>query len=294
MSEMPGRRSVEAILQWAPALEMPAYGAAASLSTMLDEERPRLFAKIPREERTAAASRRRYWELVNLMGRLTILSTEPEARSWLSEMANSFEWITWTPSWPLLRERSLWLAAIAARSAAAFGAGVTDRYLDTLGHARKPMKIFDALFGLTAVALGSPSHRDAILTEMHKSIAYLESQSALGEPTVRLAADQAIDILREPKAAENWSKSEIAGFGMQQSLFAPRILASDGAMPLKNVGHPAFAILPFALSAQILDFFPTFASAKAGLHLGLSKMDIKTLISSAWSSERPVGLATLH
>ena len=66
-----------------------------------------------------------------------------------------FDWINWTPTFTLLRERTVWLAACAARSAAAFGEPVVERYLSPLGRASHPFKIFDALFGLTAIALGN-------------------------------------------------------------------------------------------------------------------------------------------
>jgi hypothetical protein len=287
MSEMPGRHSVDTIMQWAPALEIPAYAAATSISALLDRERQQLFSNRPRGEQIAAAARRRHWKLVNLMGRLTILSTPPEARYWLSDMATSFEWISWTPTWPLLRERSLWLATVAARSAASFGVAMTDRYFEALGHARNPMKIFDALFGLSAIALGSRSHCNKILREMRRSIARLESRGALSEPTVRLAADQATEILQEPDAATQRSELALIEFGMRQSLFTTAILASDGANPSKLSGHPAFTALPFALESEVLRFFPMVNSRRAGLHLGLSDSDIKTLISRAWIGDTP-------
>jgi hypothetical protein len=81
-------------------------------------------------------------------------------------MANSFVWENWTPSFVLLRERTFWLAAIAVRSAAAFGESVVEGYLRRLSQAKHPMMVFDALFGLTAIALANPSSKALILTEL--------------------------------------------------------------------------------------------------------------------------------
>ena len=67
-------------------------------------------------------------------------------------MAKSISWTSWI-HFPIVRERTLWLAAAAARSAIAFGAEVVDRYVDVLGRATHVTQLFDALFGLTAIGL---------------------------------------------------------------------------------------------------------------------------------------------
>ncbi len=71
---------------------------------------------------------------------------------WQAPMATSFDWMNWTPSWLLFRERSLWLIAIAARMAASCGPAVIDRYFKTFERSHAPMKTFDALFGIVAAA----------------------------------------------------------------------------------------------------------------------------------------------
>lgn len=283
MTVMPGRQVIDAILRWAPALEMTAYGAAASIMTLLDCDRPMLFADAPKGERTARSIRRRYWAKVNLMGRLTLLSTPAAARNWLAEMADSFDWTTWTPSWPLLRERSLWLVAIGGRAAASFGSTVVDPYFETMRRDRTPMKTFDALFGLTAVALGSPSERRAILIEMKNSLPSLRASGLLSEPMIELAAAQALDAMRDPETALQRSIAALGRLGVCQGLFAPNIVRSDGAEPDALVGHLAFVVLPYALSASPSDFFPVVTSSKPGLHLGLSDAGIGALAHAAWN-----------
>src|SRR6202043_1893948 len=103
------------------------------------------------------------WQLAQAVGQLTLLASSNEARPWLASMAKSFVWENWTPSFVLLRERTFWLAAIAARSAAAFGESVVEGYLRRLSQAKHPMMTFDALFGLTAIALANPSSKASIL-----------------------------------------------------------------------------------------------------------------------------------
>ncbi|GLR90541.1 hypothetical protein GCM10007857_72560 [Bradyrhizobium iriomotense] len=61
-----------------------------------------------------------YWMAMHAMGNAILLSSAPEANPWLSDMAKRIQWVSWTPTFPLLRERTLWLAACAARSAIAF------------------------------------------------------------------------------------------------------------------------------------------------------------------------------
>ena len=56
---------------------------------------------------------------------------------------------------PLMRERTVWLAACAGRSAVAFGEPAIGQYLATLSKAEHPMKAFDALFGARGDCFGS-------------------------------------------------------------------------------------------------------------------------------------------
>ncbi len=86
------------------------------------------------------------------MGHLTLIASSREAQDWLSDMAHAFTWVNWTPSFALVRERTAWLAAAAARSAAAFGPAVAPHYFRALEDARHPTKVFDALLGLVAIA----------------------------------------------------------------------------------------------------------------------------------------------
>src|SRR5260370_1682022 len=103
-----------------------------------------------------------YWSGMHVMAHLVFLASEPDASSWLCEMARQFQWKSWTPSFPFLRERTMWLATCAARSALAFGTSVIDRYVGVLAAAAPRTKKFDALLGPTALPPRNPAHTPPI------------------------------------------------------------------------------------------------------------------------------------
>jgi hypothetical protein len=293
-THMPGRTDAAAIMRWAPAIEMKAYSAAAMTVTYLEFERQRIFPRTPMEERSAKATRRRYWAMLSLMGRYTLLSTSVEARGWLAEMVTTLNWVEWTPSWALLRERSLWLAMIAARAAASVGDVMADRYLEILRRERTPMKKFDALFGLTAIALSSPANRLAISAQVRSAVSVLSGQGALTEPTIRLAAAQALEMIADPAAATEHSNLSMAPLGSRQGFFNPELLSTDAADPTTGNGHPAFNSIPAALGAPVSQFFPASSVSRPGLHLGISDVGIRTLTRSAWNGATARAAATIH
>jgi hypothetical protein len=67
----------------------------------------------------------------------------------------------WTPSFPLVRERSLWLFAIGARAAAEFGPDVLENYATMLDRQTHPAKALDSLTGVVAIGLRHAHARDA-------------------------------------------------------------------------------------------------------------------------------------
>jgi uncharacterized protein YcnI len=48
-----------------------------------------------------------YWATMHAMANMTLLSSEPAADSWLADMAAKVPWGKSTPTFPLLRERTL-------------------------------------------------------------------------------------------------------------------------------------------------------------------------------------------
>lgn len=157
----PSRQHYRVIRPWTPAVEQLSYRIGTVAAGLLDIVRPHVLGPL-RSDRSFLET---YWAAMVVMGNAILLTSDAEARPWLTEMADQFVWTNWTPTFPFLRERTIWLAAIAARSAAAFGPAVIERYLDALARATEPMKAFDALFGLSAIALSDLSVAPAVLKE---------------------------------------------------------------------------------------------------------------------------------
>ena len=164
---LPTRATFEAVYRWGPLLETPAYRFVARASSTLDAWRDAArrdaAAGVVAQQSVIAY----YAALSHSMAHLCLLTSEVGAGPWLADMAQSFEWIRWTPSFPLVRERTVWLAAAAAKSAAAFGPDVVDRYLRVVVDSRHAYKMFDALFGLAAIALA----HDQALEPIAKGVA---------------------------------------------------------------------------------------------------------------------------
>ena len=170
---LPSRSSFETVFSWAPLIEISAYRFAARASSMLDDWRHAALKETSVDTIRSQSVISLYYSLAHTMAHLTLLSSELGATGWLADMAHAFEWINWTPSAPLLRERTVWLAAAAAKSAAAFGPNVVDLYLRTLTRSRHAYKVFDALYGLASIAMA----HDGVLTPIMEAIAAAQDTS---------------------------------------------------------------------------------------------------------------------
>src|SRR5262249_17836752 len=107
-----------------------------------------------------------YYGVAQIMAHLVLIASPPVERRWLADMAKSFEWVKWTPSVALVRERTLWLSAASVRSAAAFGPEVVSLYLGALARAHHPMTTFDALLGLVSIACRHERSFDDVADEI--------------------------------------------------------------------------------------------------------------------------------
>lgn len=139
---LPTQALFAALLRWAPLIERNAYLVALRLTAYLAALRTAIPSLTNAEARVM---RIRCWTMATKIGRLMLLASGREAGSWLLPMAKRQVWEQWTPSLPLTRERSLWLALIGARLAAATGEMVIDNYLAALARSRHPRIAYDAL-----------------------------------------------------------------------------------------------------------------------------------------------------
>lgn len=147
------------VARWAPVLAVACYRQSATLQMIFDHIRPRLLSQPTLE------ALRSYWEMTHLLSHLTLIAANARPSDWLGEMAHSFVWRNWTPSFPLVRERMLRLAVRGAWATARFGPSVVDGYLTTL-EGGPLLRTFDGVLGLVSLAIVFEHERDAI----HRSL----------------------------------------------------------------------------------------------------------------------------
>src|SRR5260221_7048009 len=163
-------------------------------------------------------------------------------------MASQFRWTMWTPTFPLLRERTVWLAACAARSAVAFGEPAIGQYLATLSKAEHPMKAFDALFGLVAIALDRKDSAASILSEIRSlKQAFVRDRHVSHADYFRMEYDDAMRTILEARARQQTPvEMQELGWGFQSGvgLATRAALCSDPASFSASRRFVGFSILP--------------------------------------------------
>jgi hypothetical protein len=152
------------LARWAPLLAVEAYRHTSVTLVQLDETR----ATVRRDPNEGVLRAR--WAAIHALSHSTLLATSAAPTTWLVEMATFFEWQTWTPSFPLVRERVLRLAVRGAWTAARFGTAVVDRYLRCIVDSVHLLRIFDAVLGATAIAAASPTDRSVIVRDVLRAL----------------------------------------------------------------------------------------------------------------------------
>jgi len=162
----PDQEAFELVAEHADVVGEPAYRTSARTTLALDELRPRLMRTLA----VASPSEvRRYWDLAYGSAHLALIAAEGLRTSWFTDMATSFSWRAWTPSFPMIRERSLWLTLAGGRLAAAFGETLWERYVPFLSH-DVPMRRFDAVAGLVSIALRKPPLARHVLARLERHL----------------------------------------------------------------------------------------------------------------------------
>jgi hypothetical protein len=284
--KLPDRRLVSELLELSPLLEQFSYKYAAHLIAFMNALRPELRSRQGNEREILLE---RYWSVALTAGRAILFASESGANSWLSDMAASIRSDTWTPSFPLTRERSLWLACCAAKSAAAFGTSVVERYFNAVGGAKNLVEIFDGLFGLIAIGLTHPEEAETIATELKRLSHRFKYRGdvcfAIGEAVRHLRDAGTPRIRRAAKRRFDWPVAGATnGFATWQFLCTDPIKLLDSR-------HVGFEVLPEILSAKVPDFFPIFKSEADGPVLKASQ--IEDIFCRAWTSARSAAL-TYH
>lgn len=291
--EVPSRREFAALLPWAPALEQVAYKTAASIAVTLDLLRPYITAGFRAGEPVRPELLRQYWQRMHASAQFFLLSSDTAASIWLGEMARQFDWMNWTPTFTLLRERTTWLAACAARSAGAFGEPVVQRYLAKLEAASHPFKIFDAVFGLTAIALGNPDLSRRISGELRLLKRLAEARHGGCPSSVRRIYDDALDLIEGRAGWARVDAGEIEALGWTAAssagLATGPALRTDPAIVTQSGHLLGFIILPTVFATPIERFNPV----RRGPPQAVAVEVIEAVLRGAWGGS-PTPARVLH
>jgi len=284
MDAMPSRAQYAVLRQWSPLLEQLAYKSGARLSILLDLLRPEIRKNLTADVENASPQMYLSWSALHVMANLILMASDAQCRPWLNDMASRLSWTMWTPTFPLLRERTAWLAACAARSAVAFGEPVIGQYLATLSKAEHPMKAFDGLFGLVAIALGRKVVAASILSEIGSLKRALDGRHVEHADYFEMAYHDAIRVISEAESREQADDAEILNLDWRTQ---PRIgcatraaLCTDPASFSASGRFVGFSILPAVVSAAPEEHY--CATATVWRDFDVSGQDIASIIRRAW------------
>ena len=296
IGQRPSRRDEYVRLEkWAPLIERVAYRFCAHAKEELNSWRARAFEEAALDTLPSETVIQRYYALAHTSAHLTLLCAGSGARPWLSEMARSFSWTNWTPTFPLVRERTLWLAAAAARSAAAFGPDVVDPYFDALSRARHVTLVFDALFGLAAIALTHKDTREFIVQRISAQSEARVDRPIVGADFVTIAYLSALSCLtrgEETTASDrllleqlSWRPASLRGLGTREAFrLDPTNVDHDGEM----IG---FRALRYILQPRSSFHYPLRPAAFAPILPTAEEMP--ELLTRAWGPRQHPS-ATIH
>jgi hypothetical protein len=284
---LPTRQHMEDIQSWAPIFERAAFSANCTLQLLLEATRPYVVHSLC--NCTASPVQRiLYWGRTRLMGRLSLLCMTPDS-DWLRGTDKRYVWDTWTPSKPLLKERSVWMAVIAARAAAAFGRPAISAYQNILQNAANPVDALDAVFGLTAIGYSCTEFRERAMEAIMSSEKSASNIGWFG--LTQTARTQALAMLRRPdqwrdKAETRWpSATDLA-----PALSSRTIMMADPFTATSDGSWEALLAIPIGLSASTPQLFPEQAESDDVISL----QDFDALITRAWLADPTERPTTIH
>jgi len=172
-----------------------------------------------------------------------------------------------------------------------------EKYLQVVSHATHPVRVFDALYGLSAIALDDADAARTILAELRSLKDGLKRRYLEHLPLIEAAFLGAIETISEPDFKLNDSDWEIKLLGWQRTsewgLATPGALRADPTTILSSGRYLGLAVLPFVISTPVRDFYPAKRSGTRTLDISVS--EIAETVFRAWGSvERPSSHLTLH
>lgn len=252
------RRDAHGWPAWSMLIEHAAYLAGSKLLRAVDSDRAYIGAALRAGRKLDPTDWRRHWDRIHAIANLTLLTfSAPSAPPWLAGLPHAFEWVRWSPSFPYVRERTVWLAAVGARSAALFGEAVIDRYFGLLKVAHHPVFALDRLFGLCAIGLAHPGSRKAILNELKIIGAAALPVTSNHADHVALAFRHAERLLGgEVRDGDSVLDEWLGWRGPPRGLATPAAMTGDPGAYSGPGEVLALAALPAMLAASIPDFYP--------------------------------------
>ncbi|MCP1968496.1 hypothetical protein [Bradyrhizobium elkanii] len=279
----PSRSEFQSVFRWSALIEGFSYALGTGLLTRLDHLREPARVEVY-DDLYSSKAVQRYYEISHIMAHLTLMSSDATA---MPAMARAIAYREeWTPSLGFTRERTVWLAAAGAKSAAAFGPAMIELYVHALGAARHAIRIFDALFGLAAIALRHEDAQERVLRAVVSHAGTSAGQRVDDAAAAALAYRSAIDTLKcNPRnrqitaalARVGW-KGDDEGDGLaspEAFRLDPMEVGPDGKML-------GFSVLPSMLSASPGQHYPR--SKSRVFRLKLSEKELSRIMRRAWPS----------
>lgn len=192
-----GQNDFAAIAAHADVASRSAYLAAARTVMLVDEIRPGLTVRRATANLEPLTD---YWRLASSLGQLSLMAASAPSTRWMREMAITLPSPEWTPSFSCVRERTLWMTAVGARMTVAFGPDLADRYIPLLARPT-PMRMFDAVVGLVAIAACEPALESEVLKAIRVGLRPPAGWAA-GEAFVECLSRSADVALRQRKPGQ--------------------------------------------------------------------------------------------
>jgi len=101
-------------------------------------------------------------------------------------MAKRIQWVSWTPTFLCCATDAV-AGGLRRPFAIAFGIDVVEKYLRVVFHATHPVRVFDALFGLSAIALEDADAARSVLAELRSLKGALKRRNLEHLPLIEAA-----------------------------------------------------------------------------------------------------------
>ncbi|MGY4256688.1 hypothetical protein ACVI1L_003756 [Bradyrhizobium sp. USDA 4516] len=276
----PSRTEFQSVFRWAPLIELLAYALATRYLAALEDLRERARGEV---NTAFSAGECNFCAMAHIMAHFVLMSSDAHEHS-LIEAAKSSILNGWTPSLAFTRARTVWLAAAGAKSAAAFGPTAFECYLPVLATARHAFQIFDALFGLTAIALSHDHAREEVLQAVKHHEQLVGDRSVDDIDCVTLAFRSAIEVLKW-RAGEQSPVAALERLGWSRDhegdgLASPPAFRLDPTETAPNGMMLGFSALPAILRASPAQHYPR---SKARVYrLKLRETEMLQIARRAW------------